>query len=63
MPRFAGKLAEAIGTDGATSHWSDRVTLLRPGAKIMLAEACFFAVPGAASSGDAGQLVRSARPW
>jgi methionyl-tRNA synthetase len=61
MPRFAARLAEAIGTDGVTSHWSDRVTLLRPAAKIRLAAANFFAVPGAASSGEAVQLVRSAR--
>ncbi|MDE4561801.1 class I tRNA ligase family protein [Sinorhizobium meliloti SM11] len=56
MPRFAGKLAEAIGTDGATSHWSDHVTLLPPGAEIQLAGACFFAVPRTASSGDSGQM-------
>ena len=55
MPRFAGKLAEAISTEDATSQWSDRVTMLRPGAKITLASACFFAVPQASSSGDAGR--------
>ncbi len=64
MPRFAGKLAEAIGADDATSHWSDQVTLLQPGAKIMLAAASFFAVPGAVSSEHARAIhkARSAMP-
>ena len=54
MPRFAGKLAKAIGADDATTHWRDRVTLAPPGVEIRLAGASFFAVPRTAPSGDAG---------
>lgn len=51
MPRFAGKLAEAISAEGATSHWSDRVTLLPLGAEIQLDGARFFVVPKTTPSG------------
>ncbi|WP_338426267.1 class I tRNA ligase family protein [Sphingopyxis kveilinensis] len=49
IPRFAGRLAEAIGADGVAAHWADGVSLLPPGTEIRLAGACFFAVPEAAS--------------
>jgi methionyl-tRNA synthetase len=45
MPRFAGRLATALGLgDDAVEHWPGQVTLVPPGAAITLARQAFFAV-------------------
>lgn len=54
MPRFAGKLAKAIGADDAATQWRDHVALPPSGAAISLAGAAFFAVPSIASARDTG---------
>ncbi|MGB8843148.1 MAG: class I tRNA ligase family protein [Aliidongia sp.] len=49
MPRFAGKLAEAIGVVTCTQHWPAHVTLLSPGTEIALAAVRFFTAPETAA--------------
>jgi methionyl-tRNA synthetase len=51
MPRFAGRLADALGLDGETSQrWPDQVTLVAPGSSVNLAQQVFFGRPRPPSS-------------
>jgi methionyl-tRNA synthetase len=56
MPRFAAKLAAALGLDEPT-QWPELVTLVPPGTKVKLAGQVFFQDPSAESA--AGDLL----PW
>lgn len=49
MPRFAAKLAAAVGA-GPVQAWPQTVTLVEPGSAIRLAGTTFFADPGAAGA-------------
>lgn len=62
MPRFADRLAQAIGADDATAQWRDHVTLLPPGAAVQLAGAPFFTVPRTTSSRDTGRAKAQPPP-
>lgn len=63
MPRFASKLAAALGVDNIASQWLGYVTLLAPGSKIELASAHLFSVPELAPCPDIAKAgVQSPAP-
>jgi methionyl-tRNA synthetase len=57
MPRFAARLAEALGIP-APQQWPELVTLVPPGTKVDLARQVFFAEPGEPDEEDSALL-----PW
>jgi methionyl-tRNA synthetase len=65
MPRFAARLAEALGVPApADAGWPDTVTLVEAGTRIDLAHRTFFGEPPAESDAELlpwlGELVRGA---
>ena len=57
MPRFAAKLAAALGMDAPPRLWPRLVTLVPPGTRVDLAGQVFFGQPGAQPD------ARGALPW
>jgi methionyl-tRNA synthetase len=50
MPRFAGRLGEALGLNDGVSRWPHQVTLMPPGSSVDLARQVFFGPPEPPSS-------------
>jgi methionyl-tRNA synthetase len=54
MPRFAERLANALGGTKLDA-WRDHVDLVPPGTEIALANTRFFSLPGAAATSECSE--------